>query len=206
MAIEFSKTSEYLSSLISAGNDAMTNLYYLKFIGGNNRLDDDDYKSMLVRAGDFQAPKAELGNHKVDFLTVDSLMPSPEIKMNKQFDVTFRVDEYFEIYKLLLKLQSQTSVASLGRAYTTVNQNTSTDYFGLNVYVPGDATKTMEIDDKGIPYGWNKIYEFDYLWIKKITPPRFSYDNSSALTVTVTFGFFTFKDNFRENIATSQES
>lgn len=134
----------------------------------------------------------------MDFLTVDSLMPSPEIKIDKQFDVTFRVDEEYKIYKYLLALQAATSEVAKGKAFTTTNLGQANDGFALEVYAPTDATamKSLEIEN-GLPSDWKKVYSFDYLWVKKITPPKFSYENPTAVTVTATFGFFTYSDYLR---------
>ena len=209
--INLSETSEYLNALIGVGNDAMTNLYYLKFTG-KPATSSNIVQSLIVRAGDFQPPKPEQGNHSVNFLTVDALFPSPEIKIDKQFDITFRVDEGYKVYEYLLALQSATSVASIGRAYTVTNPSgNSTDILGLEVYVPGNAAemKANEIASGiggGIPSGWDKAYEFKYLWIKKITPPRFSYENPQAATIGATFGFFTYKDNLRKSDLINNEA
>lgn len=182
--------NESLSQLVSAGSDAMTNLYYTKFTGVVGDLK-DVVTALTIRAGDFKAPAVTQGTHKVNFLTVDSDLPSAKIDYNTTFDLTFRVDQNYSLYKYLKAAQANTSLASMGIAETEVPEPGSPYGLGFEVYAPLKGAHTFsDVGDDGLPQGWSMIYRFGHLWVKKISPLSFSYNNSGEVKVTVTFGFF----------------
>ena len=188
--ISLTDNSEYLNTLVSSGADAMTNLYYIKFTGCVDKAS-SIVQSLMVRAGDFQAPTISQGNHTVNFLSVDALMPTAQINIDKQFSLTFRVDEHYKVYKYLLAAQANTSLASTGIALNDVSEDPKYS-LGMEVYAPTSASSQYN-NSTGEPKDWKKIYSFDHLWIRKLDPPKFSYDNGGAMTVTATFGFFGMK-------------
>lgn len=189
--MNLSDRSQYLNELVDAGADAMTNLYYIKFTGKSVEDKSAVVNSLMVRAGDFQAPTISQGNHTVNFLSVDSLMPTAQINVTKEFRLTFRVDEHYKTYKYLLAAQANTSVASMGVALTDVPKEGDKYYLGMSVYVPSSASAQYPSNyTSGIPGGWTEKYTFDHVWIKSIEAPRFTYDNGGAMTVTASFGFF----------------
>ena len=56
-------TNDYVQSLISVGADAMTNLFYLEFVGGKMG---SEYSSqhLKVRSGNFKAPTFTQGTNE----------------------------------------------------------------------------------------------------------------------------------------------
>ena len=194
MALNNART--YLTDLISAGSDAQSNLHYVKFSGVTETgLESSDF---TVRATNITLPTATHSTETKSFLSVSLDVPKPEIQIDKTVTVTFRVDANYDLYKALLAQMSNTSIPNLGYAASEVSNNV-TDGTGFKIEVFAYMQKTQDLADfhemnNGAIDNYVKLYEFSYCWIKSIDPPKFSYSNANAQEVSVTVGFFDYKD------------
>lgn len=203
----------YLSTLIQAGEDAMTNLYYLEFegvgfstptYGSDNKTvtkwDGADHK-FTVRCEQFTPP--QMPEHKtntVHFLTDSEDIPTTGFDFTKQLQFTFRLDANYELYRRLLLaekeiLNANNSSAQAYAAKSLLGSKPKDMGFTIKAYVASSSDPNAEDKDFGsmdsaTKEGWHKAYQFDYCWIKTITPPSFSYEGQDAQTIGVTVIFY----------------
>lgn len=187
-------TSSYLTDLIKAGADAMTNLYYVKF-SNLSIIDKSDplSQSMTVRVNNITLPTATHSTSTKSFMTVSIDTPKAEIQITKKFDISFRLDDNYEIYKRLLDLQANTSKANLGYASNDIPADNSS--FSVSVYAIKQALTT---DDQVDPHKYKdfyqKMYEFRDCWIGSVKLDGYDYSNSNELTVTASIYFCDYDD------------
>lgn len=187
------KTTSYINELINAGADALSNLYYLYFTGGE--FNDNLINSALkVRAGDFTPPTFSQTVDTKNFMTVSIDLPKPEIQGDKSFSITFRVDDNFEVYQALVNQRKKVVVSNLGYINPNlINNNTFT--IKVFTYKPWDESNMAGVWRwEGEAGRFTEIYEFRKCWIKSLNGLTFSYEGSTPLTVTAEIGFQDFDD------------
>ena len=190
----FGYSSNWLSSLIDAGADAMTNLYYADF-SGSSMIKDEDSGKYTVRLSNISGLPAF--SHKTEtkkFMTVDFDAPINDFDFEKKLTLEFRLDQNYELYTKLVEIMGQTAKPSLGYATTGVTphneaEKSKTDAKN-NLKIVIKIPTNIPQEDTGTfngGYG-NKsfidLYEFTYCWIPKVNGlESFSYDNSGSRTV-----------------------
>lgn len=189
-----SDSTTWLTSLIEAGADAMTNLYYADF-SGSNMITDDDLESYTVRLSNISG--LPTFSHKTEtkkFMTVDFDAPINDFDFEKKLTLEFRLDQNYKLYTKLVEIMGQTSKPSLGYATTRITpydntesrktdaQNNLKIVIKIPTNIPGEGAEAF---NNG--YGntaFTPLYEFTYCWISKVSGlESFSYDNSGARTV-----------------------
>lgn len=178
-------TKNYVSDLIKAGSDALTNLYYLQFNGGEL---EKITNALKVRSGDFTPPAFSQTTDTKNFMTVSVDMPKPEIQGEKKLSFTFRVDENYLVYEALVKQKKKTSISNLG--YINPNVDKDGNHFTVQVYAY-NGMNTGVGDTSG---SFKKLYEFRNCWIREINGLTYGYDSSTPLTVKVEVSFQDFDD------------
>lgn len=199
-------SDNYLQSLINAGADLMSNLYSVEFdipealISGINN---NELKSNLsVRVKDFTGPSFTMGTHSVSFGTMSLDIPSPSMDGSKSISLRFRLDENFQVYKVLKALQLKTS--NLTEAYTMIPGETGYELeknktFKINVYalnqasVPTTAYPNPQQVDNGILVntpGRTLLYTLDYCWVKRISGINLTYDNAEPIEITADIAYY----------------
>ena len=179
------KTQDYTDSLIQAGPDAFTNLYYLRFTGGkvgevNTRL--------KVRIGNFTPPTFTQTTATKSYLTVSVELPKPEYTGTKEITCQFRVDENYEIYKKMSEQKAVTSVSNIGKVNVDVPDETNGG-FRVDVYAY-DGKGTIGDDSSN----FKPLYTFTHCWIKSLKGLSYTYGSSTPLTAEVTIAFQKFED------------
>lgn len=183
---------DYISTLINAGADAMTNMYEVKFTLPPNLRDvaDGDVQSLTIRTDGFTPPTPAQAKYPVHWKTVSIDRPSSKINLSRAFPITFRVDAYYRLYKLLLAWHAMTSNPSTGFASNYIGTGNT----GIVEVKALDKAMTADIDGAdGIAestVGW-KYYD---VWIESITPPTYSTSSTDPSRVTVNFVFGKFED------------
>lgn len=114
-----------ITALLQMGADAMDNLYDV-IITPPTQLDADQNSvdairvpvetQLRLRAQGFDPPKFSQDLYEVRYKTVGMKRPAPAIKGDRQFQVTFRVDANYQIYKLFLKWRGLFYVPDTGFA------------------------------------------------------------------------------------------
>lgn len=187
-------TTDSLSSLINAGADAMTNLYYVKI----NAADPDDNSildtGLIIRSSNFTPPVFTHPVHTVNYMTTSSDIPSTFITGDKSFTLSYRIDANYDIYKWMLRQQANTSAGNLAFAATDVP-----DYPGEGMTVTFYAmdeplTEGQQVDPSLMSDTFKKLWKFKYCWIGHVSQPTYTYDNSNPLQVDVKINFWDFED------------
>lgn len=190
----FAQPNTYINTLISAGADAMKNLYYIEFTGSLIDNDENTKVGLTVRNRDFSFPGLTHGTDTQSFMTVSVDFPKAEITGDKTLTLNFRVDSNWDAYKYLLKQQAVTSVANLGFAANDVPK-AENGGVTINVYALDDPiTDKNQLDPDAQKTNFKKMYEFKYCWVKSLTGLTFSYNNATPQTVSASIGFWDFKD------------
>lgn len=183
-------TNDYVQSLISVGADAMTNLFYLEFVGGKMG---SEYSSqhLKVRSGNFKAPTFTQGTNEFHHMTVSVNMPKAEITGTKELSFTFRVDENFLVYKTLLAQKKVTSISNLGYAVNDIPSDTGNDGSFITKVYAYDGKGTIGDPDST---SFKLLYQFNHCWVKNVKGLTFGYDSSNPITAQATVGFLDFDD------------
>lgn len=191
----------YIKTLIDAGADAMSNLYYVEFLLGNeSETSEGNNLGLTVRSGEFNPPSAftHAADNEIHFITSSLKVPTASYSGDRSFDVSFRLDENYKLYSYLKALQAKTANIATGFAGMFVPgesvEDDDTDYFDIKVYAfkansnPEYTSDTSAAGYKGY-LGENKIlmYHFQRCWITKIGGLEYSYESSSPLTITAGF-------------------
>lgn len=185
--------STYLSSLVSAGPDAMTNLFYVEL--SSNTLNNNELlkTGLRVRNRDFNFTELTHATQTVNYMTVSLDIPSASLEGSKTFSLTFRVDANYDVYKYLLKQMARTSAPNLGYASNDVPDEAGEGGLTIRVYaIDKPLTSSNHVDPEGDNF--TLMYEFTHCWIENLAGLNYSYNSPDAETVTVTFGFWEYKN------------
>lgn len=202
-------SSSWLTTLINTGADAMTNLFYVDFKSAAGL--EDEYKPMFtMRVDDISGlPNPKHKSETKRFMTVDVDVPVCDFDIDKKLTLKFRLDVNYKVYEKLLKLQSGTFIPSKGLATTVIDALSKTpsgeNLFNIDVKVAQNLPtyETAVKDDSDYDGQFKTLYSFNYCWISKISGVEsFSYDNSSAMTVTAEIYYY----NWRGPYTTIEES
>lgn len=186
-------TNDALQSLIDAGSDMMSNLFYVDFSGGVFNNKEAQAQALKIRVTDITLPQVTHPVNTINYMTVSLDVPKAEVDINKNISFTFRVDDNYELYKLLLEQQAVTSIPNLGYAGTSIGEKDE-EGFTLNVYAP---QKAMSSSDKEYPddiSNYQVMYTFKHCWISKISGLSYSYSNSNPLTAKVDLYFYDYEE------------
>ena len=185
--------STYIESLIEAGSDAQTNLFYIEI--SSNLTDSDELlkTGLKVRNRDFNFPGFTQGSYTVNYMTTSVNFPSAQITGTKELTFNIRIDANYEVYSFLLQQQARTSVGNLAFATNNVPEVLEGG-MEITVYALDKALTDAEYLDPSDTSGFTLMYKFKYCWIKNIQPLSFNYDGSSPLVAQVTVGFFDLED------------
>ena len=180
-------SNNYLHDLISAGNDAHSNLYKLVFSGGVFN-DSSVSQSMSIRTSSFTPPDTTLDKYTVKYVTAYVDWPKTEIQVTRNFNIEFRMDQYWSVYQKLQEQKNKTFVPSHAYALTDLDE-IKNDLFKVSVYVADEGMKDEQVDLLS-----KKLYEFDHCFITKIDSPKFTQGTSNSLKVTCTINFLEMYD------------
>ena len=187
--------TKYIKHLINSGADAMSNLYYVEFnlpeVGELNATS----LGLTVRAGDFNPPAAPSHDqgHTINFVTSSLKVPTASYTMDRNFSISFRLDENYNLYKYFKGLQHKTSDALTGYANTALpGEVDASKDFVIKVYstltTNGNLLNASYDSNESSPKVNTIMYKFEKCWIKKISDISYSYDSAAPLAITVDFG------------------
>lgn len=191
-----SNTNTYISDLINAGADAMTNLYYLEFSGSLLDNDENLKIGLKVRTKDFNPPEfSQDQKNTVNYISTTLDWPLSVVSGDKSFSLNIRLDKDYRVYQYLLRQKAVTSNTNLGFASGNVPDSNhggfKVDVYSFDASKNGDTESAFDPEDTK---SYRKLYTFEYCWIKKIHPLQFAYDNPKAMEVKADIGFFKFDD------------
>jgi hypothetical protein len=189
----------YISELVGAGADAMTNMYEVNFTLPESSalgIDAGSTQSLRIRTDGFTPPADSQATYAVHWKTVSVDRPSTKIVMDRQFAITFRVDAEWDLYKLLLKWKGITSVGSVGFASQLLTEALGTvavKALGVPIGRPDQVAAAID-DVPTIADDSRLLWEYHNVWIETITNPDFSTESTEPAKVTATFRFGDFRD------------
>lgn len=184
----------YIKTLIDAGADAMSNLYYVEFeLGNDAETKVGTNLGLTVRSGEFTPPAAftQSVDNEIHFLTSSLTVPTAQYTGDRSFDISFRLDENYKVYSYLKALQGKTSNAGTGFAgmFIPGELDNNKSSFDVKVYAFKAKSNPDYMPDNDY-LGGNKIlmYHFQKCWISKLTGIDYSYDSPGPLSITASFG------------------
>ena len=183
----------YIDSLINAGADHQTNLYYIE-INTNLTDSDDNLKTALkVRNANFNFSGFTQPTYSVHYMTTSVNLPSATFSGEKSFTLQFRIDANYDTYKALLNQQARTSIGNLAFAAGDI-PDYSEGGMDITVYALTEPlTDSPPVDPTELE-GFKKLYHFKRCWISQLSPLSYNYNGSTALTVTATIRFQDMED------------
>ena len=161
-----STSNNFLQSLIGAGADAQGNLYEIDIQGG--------------KLTDINTPL------KIRCEFIDR--PTTKVAPTKNFDLTFRLDAYLDVYKTLLEQQRITFNPALSYAANDIQTLMYNDeLFMVTVHVVRDAIYGEYTDTA-------PFYKYYGCWITGITPSAYDYSGSQPMTASVSINYLYAED------------
>lgn len=178
--------NNYIEDIISAGNDAFDNLYQLKF---TNALNSD--LNLTIRAQGINVPSPKQEPYTVRYMNEYVDFPKPQVNLQRNFTVVFRIDSNYESYKKLENQMNRVFRPSISKTITDVFEFDESDLFNVEI----DVIKNQKSPYAGYPSGSKEtLFKFERCWISQMTPPNFKTNSSDAMTTTLTINYMRMVD------------
>lgn len=167
------QSSSFISTLINAGPDAMSNLYRATFMFPNSSVNVSNLtESLSCRIMNFTPPQKTTSSATATYLGTSITVEAPGGNIDKVLNFSLRLDEDYAIYKFIRNKQSLDSVGDYFKAKSSL--------FELTV----EAYKSSEAEMSYDPAHTWKFYDCRFL---SITPGSLTYDGASAVISNVSF-------------------
>jgi len=179
-----------VQALYGAGADAMQNMFDIAIIPpaglagvaaaisdpANSFSGDPAFlDSLLVRVEGFTPPNPKIKTYENSYKTVSVKMPSTKVDMERTFELSFRVDAFYRVYKFFNAWKSLVSNATTGYSTSAL--------WGAGANDPATS---------GAP-DVNNV--FGYVYVRALNRPIYSADGAAIFTADgVTSGSFTDAD------------
>lgn len=180
-----SNNNNYISTLVSVGNDAQSHLYEVTFDGG---FLTDIATDLSVRCSGFTPPDVTQDAYTVRYITAFIDRPRTKISVTRNFSLKFRMDDNWLLYKALLNQQKYTSNPAKSYASSDINELSNNGSL-FNVHV--DIIDRLDETDESKTV---RLYNFKDCWIESITPSTFTGESSEPITVDVKIDFLKMED------------
>jgi len=180
-----SNTNNFITTLISTGNDALSHLYEVVFEGGYLTQYTTD---LSVRCDGFTPPEINQETYTVKYITAYIDRPKTKINVDRFFNLKFRVDSNWLLYKALLNQQKLTMNPSQSFVNSDINELIESGLL-FNVHV-NKIKKLNETEEQQV----DRLFNFTHCWIESITPSDFSNENSDVMTVDCKINFMKMED------------
>lgn len=179
-------SSEFISTLINTGSDALSNLYEVTFIYNGNKVSESgtmtdshsvsSTQKMSYRTVQFQPPQRSINTTSVPYLNINVDLPTPSLNLNKQVTFGIRVDENYEIVSFLREASIQDSTGNFNHNYKEPSK-----VFTIIVDLLKPSTDGEMI----------AVYRYRYIGciLLNISSLSYNYQGSSNLTLNATFLF-----------------
>ena len=190
----------YVTELLGAGADAMTNMYEVVFtLPSVLKSYEDAAGKLRIRADAFTPPNDEQQSYEVHWKTVSVTRPAAKINLDRSFQISFRLDANYDIYKALVAWKKLTSSGALGYASQDLNGKTGSIFVKAFSDAANKITDTASISGDPAYSGDTIKWSYKDVWIPSISNPDFSNESSEPAKITVTFRFGTFEDQSNKN-------
>lgn len=171
------KTSNYLGTLVAQGNDAHSNIFLANFSAKG--VEDDKIITLgTIRCDGFTQPSASQDSYTVKFLNIHIDRPRAKVSMDKYFDLTFRVDGNYQMYKMLKYLQG-----------LNVNENKDQNLSNINLAGIEGQALTISVVVPGKNGANITLFNAKGCWIESVTPVAFKQGTSDPIKVTARINY-----------------
>ena len=177
-----SDSTNYVSSLLEAGNDAFSNLYEVNFTLPPSFSGGDEAGNIFtMRCKGFNHPEATAAEpYTVRYLTAFVSWPTAKVEVTRKFDLEFRVDANYDAYRKLHELVKNNFNPNKEFVDTNLD-NLEDKTFTVTVNVIKNGSSSAGDTDK------IKLYEFKYCLITGITPLEYKQGTADPLTAAASF-------------------
>ena len=176
-------SSNYISDLLNAGNDAFSNLYEVTFALSDDYKDIIDSTTFTMRCKDFTPPSVSGGDtYRVRYVTAFVDWPSAKVNVTRTFDLTFRVDSNYETYKNLHLLAKNNFNPNTSYVNTDLTDLAKTSFTVTVSALTNGSSSAAEADKM-------ELYKFNNCIITGITPIEYKQGDASPITAKATFVF-----------------
>lgn len=178
-----SNSSNYISDLLNAGNDAFSNLYEVVLTPNGGFENEGDGTTFTMRCKDFTPPDLSGGDpYRVRYVTAFVDWPSAKVNVTRTFDLTFRVDSNYTAYKRLHLLAKDNFNPNTDYVNTDLTDLKNTS-FTITVNVLKNGSSSATESDK------MALYTFNNCIITGIAPIEYKQGDASPVTAKATFVF-----------------
>ncbi len=181
--------NSHIATLISAGADAMTNMFEVEFYPPHNV----NASMLKIRTKGFTPPAPTQKKYDVHWKTVSVAKPATKIELDRTLEFEIRIDSEYDVYKLLLDWQSKTSAAAAGFAANRVNDLGKIVVKVLSTAIE-DPTDTGALEALPASSLDTLTWVFEDVWIEGITPPTYDTEDANAATCTAKFAYGKYSD------------
>ncbi len=175
---------------------------------------------LTLRANGFEPPKFNIKKYDIRYKTVGLRRPSTRIEGDRSFKITFRVDAYYNIYRMLALWRSvlmepatgyatnalwgagsgdDLAVASADTKLNSLFGQVSIVALARPIYMKKNAGFVAE--QGGVNQGYITgisndfaTWEFDQVWISDLEEPKYKTGEGDLITITATFEFGEYRD------------
>jgi hypothetical protein len=206
-----------VSALLKMGADAMDNLFDVNIAPppAITAVEPAGQEPFALRCLGFTPPKFTLKTYDVPYKTRKTKRSAGTIEGDRSFQLQFRLDAYYVVYRLLLawrSAQMQPSTGFAGSALDVVDNN-GNSFFGTISVVAADSPISRPLGGKyaqvagitsgemgsmpgtfpGVTSGLNWI--FHDVWVMDVDNPKFITGSGEVQLVAATFGFGSYTDS-----------
>jgi len=229
-----SKIANPVSTLLHAGADAMDNLYdiEIQFPFGFSKFASEVLRSsprlgwrginLAVRAEGFTPPKQKIETYDVTYGGNKMKKAKPSVNIDRQFSISFRLDAYYDIYRIMHTWRSMVVNASTGFASGAawskkydqaeltqevigavtvkalgmpVAMNADNPYRGYGVtHTQMFGASPEDTLSDGLAPMSEQIWAFSEVWVSEVGEPQFKNGAGGTMVIPVTFIFGNFVD------------
>lgn len=186
-----------IQALINSGADATKNMYDVL----HKWPWTDGYDGgVSVRQKGVQIPESSTETYDVSYQGVTMKRAATKVNMDRVFDITYRLDAAYAEYGKFVKWHSYTSNPVTGQVGNTPLAIGAVKIVApkghYNAYDLWNDAKVEDRDKKMAMVDTDNsgdsgyvLWEFDNVWVYKVTQPAFSPDGGDALEFTVSYAF-----------------
>ena len=184
------KTTNPLQELIAVGADAQAGLYDVDIsIPGDTVA----AQQLRVRSAGFKAPETSQDIYSVKYKGATLTRPKASLTIGQTFEISFRLDANYQVYKALVSLENRTSNPAFG--YASSSLPAKDRLATVTVYaLTSPITDINQSDSSYSSTNSKPMFIYKGCWISKLTKPEFKNGDMSTINITATFQYMDFED------------
>jgi len=192
-----------ITSLIESGLDSFSNLYDVRILLPSSLSSSYPLEGFSIRATSFTPPELTVGSYDASYKLISIKRPNSIIDGERKFNITFRMDAEFLLYKALLAWKNIFTDPTNGGHMNfgslagegTIRELSLDKYGSVSVvgYKPNSTSDTISSVNSG---NEGASWAFNYVMCSKVGSPQFSREGTDAITVNSEFIFGTYDLNF----------